>query len=752
MNLLTRMLHITRSNHFGARTFASILAALFFVAAPQGAKAQTYYTWRSENPSGNGTLDYNGNWWNFNTSQSTAWGYGQQEFDNNVQTANYANNTLSTWRILFKTGASSARTFTGNNIRFTDFGGQYGGIWNESSATHVFNNNLDGDGATEPFQINIGSSGGLTFGGTINNQGTAINLVGGTASTTTVTFNGVISGNGGFYKENSNITAEMTAANTYSGDTTIQAGTLKLSGSGSLANSLVRLHSAGVLNVATDTTIKGVKEEGSGNAGTVSISSGKTLTVSGANMGTLYQSSINGSGGNLKLTASGNTVLSLYNAQGYSGTTEVTGGKLVTSGAMSTTGVTTSGSGIFEITGGDGLGSTATIAVNGGEYIVGAADTVGALSGNSASGKLTLNAQLITSNNSDATFAGIIQGSAGNLVKQGSGTLSFSGTHTGSAALYIDNGAINVASGATITASSIDVGSAVAGQAANNAALRVSGSGLTISSNINVKSTTGAGSRSIDFANTSGTSSLAGAVSLEKDVAVSVASGGTGGLSGAISGAGGLTKSGSGSLTVSGGSANTYGGATTVSAGVLNLNKTAGVDAIAGSVTVGSGATLLLSANNQVANTSAVTLSGGTITRASGVSEVFGNLNLTQASFLDFGTGTAGNLSFGTYSPVSKLTINNFGVGNTLVFKSNLSGSISDTNYFQFSGGFTSSWNSGSSTFTITAVPEASTVLSAIGLAGLMIWPSRRRLVRDVQTILGIRRPAHERLASYRRA
>jgi hypothetical protein len=99
-----------------------------------------------------------------------------------------------------------------------------------------------------------------------------------------------------------------------------------------------------------------------------------------------------------------------------------------------------------------------------------------------------------------------------------------------------------------------------------------------------------------------------------------------------------------------------------------------------------------------------------------------------QASFLDFGTGTAGNLTFGTYAPSALLTINNFAPGNTLVFGSDLRSSINNTSLFQFSGGFTSAWNDGNSTFTITAIPEPSTYVAAIGLVTLMLWPLRRRL------------------------
>ena len=169
--------------------------------------------------------------------------------------------------------------------------------------------------------------------------------------------------------------------------------------------------------------------------------------------------------------------------------------------------------------------------------------------------------------------------------------------------------------------------------------------------------------------------------------------------------------------------------------------------AIAGSITVNTGATLLLSSSGNVANTSAVTLSGGTILRDGGVSEVFGNLNLTEASFLDFGTGAAGNLTFGTYTPSALLTVNNFLPGNTLTFASNLTSEQLSTN-FTFDNGFTSNWNG--STFTITAIPEPSTYAAAIGLLGLMLWPSRKRIVRDAKKILGFTPPMRDRLAAKR--
>ena len=182
-----------------------------------------------------------------------------------------------------------------------------------------------------------------------------------------------------------------------------------------------------------------------------------------------------------------------------------------------------------------------------------------------------------------------------------------------------------------------------------------------------------------------------------------------------------LTKSGSGAgvLTLSG--ANTFSGSTMVSSGTLRLDSAAGgALGSTASVSVASGATLLVSRSNQVNDGAGISLSGGTITRGAGVSETFGNLTVTGSGFIDFGTGAIGELRFGTYTPSALLTVNNFLPGNKLVFVgSNLSASINNTSLFSFQGAFESTWNSGTSTFTITAIPEASTWFAAVLLVSL---------------------------------
>ena len=264
----------------------------------------------------------------------------------------------------------------------------------------------------------------------------------------------------------------------------------------------------------------------------------------------------------------------------------------------------------------------------------------------------------------------------------------------------------------------------------------VAGNDLVVNGQVGTISNTaasGTGTLGIDEA---GSATFSGNVTVNNTATLTAAAGGSAVFSGAIGGAGSLTKTGAGTVTFSGASANTFTNALTINEGTLELAKTAGVTALAGNATVNSGATLLVSAGNQVANTAAITLSGGTISRGSGVSEVFGDLNITQASMLEFGSGTAGTMEFGTYdnnneTPSALLTLNNFFPGNKFIFSSTSFTATNVGSYFAFTGNFTaySIGNTGS-TFTITAIPEPSTCLAAAVLAGLLLWPLRRHVFR----------------------
>ncbi|MFM8790263.1 MAG: hypothetical protein ACKOEI_10515, partial [Chthoniobacterales bacterium] len=97
------------------------------------------------------------------------------------------------------------------------------------------------------------------------------------------------------------------------------------------------------------------------------------------------------------------------------------------------------------------------------------------------------------------------------------------------------------------------------------------------------------------------------------------------------------------------------------------------------------------------------------------------------------------------------LTINNFLPGNSFTFNSTTFSTNNVGSYFSFGTGYVnSSISNTGSTFTITAIPEPSTYLAAAGLLGLMLWPSRKRLIKDAKKILGLRAPMRDRLAAKR--
>jgi autotransporter-associated beta strand protein len=301
------------------------------------------------------------------------------------------------------------------------------------------------------------------------------------------------------------------------------------------------------------------------------------------------------------------------------------------------------------------------------------------------------------------TVSSIVSGFDRQLTKAGSGSgrLTLSGANT-------FGGGVNLAAGTLRLASATAAGTGAITQS--------SGTTLEIDTTGTVTN-----AMSLYHVSTLQTVTLSGAKTLNNST-YTVATGTTTTEAGVLSGSGGLTKEGAGTLFVTGD--NSYEGATLVNAGVLELASTSGSAAAATpSVSVALGATLLISQSGQVNDDAEVTLSGGTIRRGVGVSEVFGLLILEEDSFLDFGTGATGELRFGDYTPSALLTIYNFLPGNRLVFVGpDLSGSIDDSGLFSFQGGFTSAWDEDTGTFTVTAIPEPSAALAAALLVVLMAW------------------------------
>ncbi|WAC18563.1 autotransporter-associated beta strand repeat-containing protein [Luteolibacter sp. SL250] len=104
-----------------------------------------------------------------------------------------------------------------------------------------------------------------------------------------------------------------------------------------------------------------------------------------------------------------------------------------------------------------------------------------------------------------------------------------------------------------------------------------------------------------------------------------------------------LQNSATSNMTLSGSAANTFTGPTTVTAGSLTLGKTAGVTALTGDILI-NGGNLSFSADNQIADTAAVTLTAGTFNTTAGVPNIgFSALDEKFTTLSVSGTGHYNN-------------------------------------------------------------------------------------------------------------
>ncbi len=330
-----------------ATVLVGVLAVLI---SANSAGAQTTYDWLDTAPDGNWKQGAPGARWSGGLWDQPPFGVLRFNNDHQLSMTNNVPGTYNMHGIIFGNFNSSARTINSGTVRFFDFSGNDPYISNDSSATHVINTNLEGDGdASDPLQIRLNGSGGLTFGGTINNQGSWIDVVGSTSSAATVTLSGSISGSGGLYKANANTTALLGADNSYTGGTTIDAGKLQL-GNGGATGSL--------------TGTSGIT-----NNGNLTINRSNTFTQA-----TGLNSQVITGAGSFTQGGSGITILSLANS--YLGATDVNVGTLLINGNQS------SATGVVTVASAATLGGAGTVGGNttineSGKHGAGTVGTVG---------------------------------------------------------------------------------------------------------------------------------------------------------------------------------------------------------------------------------------------------------------------------------------------------------------------------------------------------------------------------------------
>jgi fibronectin-binding autotransporter adhesin len=423
----------------------------------------------------------------------------------------------------------------------------------------------------------------------------------------TATISAIIGGSAGLTKAGAG-TLVLTAANTYSGDTNISGGTLRIGTGGSLKNSTNVTIAAGATLNLNDTNVSITRDL-------------FTATTTGALV-------VNGT---LSNTGNGESRLKFGTITMNNGT--------ITCGSADVA----FGSFLF-----DGAGGDRTITANG------ALNKIDGAGYGIAVGGVTLTFATTTSSDALAVSAALGAGNAGStsgsIAKTGAGTVTLSGTNTLTGKTTVSGGTLQLAKTASLLATNWTAAKLTVASGAT-LALNVGGTGEFSVANVNTLLT------AISVAG-AGTGLQAGA---KIGFDTTTAAGGTftqgniiANSTGANGGAIGVTKLGTGTLVLD--KANTYTGGTIVSAGTLMVAATTGsIQVGAAGVTIASGATLTVNGTLELTSAAATLANSGTVT-GSGVIDLNG-------LFDGYGSSTYALLSLGQNLSGANLTVTGYDTG-----------------------------------------------------------------------------------------
>ena len=592
----------------------------------------------------------------------------------------------------------------------------------------------------------------------------------------TVTFTAVIANGNqtGSFALNQNSNAVFSAANTYTGDTFVNAGKLQFAAGGSANNSAIRIgdSAATAVNAEVDLTplgggltLSSVFNSRSGNAGTATIASqntsnsntlsghlalDKALTITQAAGGALNLTSVHTGadvtnvlgtdikGNTLTLTpASGGSINysgTIYNSTGSGSITMNGAGTLTLSGTNTYTGGTNLNGGILALgTGVQALGGSGTVAsigiikFGGGTLQYSGSNNIDYSSRFSSGAGQAFN---IDTNGRDVTLGSQIISTAGGA----SGTLSKFGVGQ----LTLSSGVSRYTGATTISGGSLSVGTLANG-----------GSDSSIGRSTSAETSLVFDGGALQYTGATVVTDRAFTINAGKTATVDITIGSTNltlvGATGAAT-TGALTKTGSGTLTLSG--ANTYTGATAINGGTLAVSGSLSATT---AVSVTSG-TLLLSGNNAVnATTNAASIGATGVLQQNGSNktDLFGALTLSAGSIIDFGAGNANQLTFNSLASFGGLKVTGWtgllyapgladaggGTQDRLLFNSSTglnAAQLASINFFADNGttqiGFGAAQISFGSQYELVPIPEPTTIFGALALVGLVGYRERRRL------------------------
>ncbi|WP_341992487.1 autotransporter-associated beta strand repeat-containing protein, partial [Azorhizobium sp. AG788] len=447
-------------------------------------------------------------------------------------------------------------------------------------------------GAVATTGMQFVTSGYVVTGDALTLAGTAqatIRVGDGTSagSSTVATISSALTGTGGINKTDLG-TLVLAGANTYSGGTTVSAGTLQI-GNGGTSGSIVgniTNNASLVFNRSDTVTYGGVI---SGTGGLTKTGAG-TLILTGENTYGADALAASGQSGAVSgtITAAGGTVSNSGTLISNAGAVLLQPGIIASQGTLVT--VTPPVSARMSLAAAAPVTASATLAaapialqgtlISQGTLQIGNGGTSGSIVGD-----IIDNGALVFNRSDAVTFAGIVSGT-GSLIQAGTGTLTLTGANSYSGGTTIAGGTL-VGNTASLTGNIVTNASLVFNQAT------------------------------------------------------------TGTYSGVISGAGSLTKTGAGTLILIGD--NTYTGGTLISQGILQIGNGGTTGSIAGDVV--NNATLVFNRSGtynfpgSITGSGAVVIVGGSTVNFTGASGYNGAITVADASFV-LASGSVSNSSY----------------------------------------------------------------------------------------------------------
>lgn len=591
--------------------------------------------------------------WNPSTA-STAWLAGSVAEFQNAGTATAAGINMATAALsLGQIDVTAART------RALTIG-------NSSATVGTLTLNGTTAGSNANVILRNSSASLLTLQNNETGTGKTMNIALGNATTNTIDAAGagglaissVISGTSRSITKIGTGTLTLSGTNTYSGGTIISGGTVSAGAAANLGDA------GGAITLGTGATSATLAATGtftrnalnvttSSSAGVINVATSQTLTLAALN-------TASGTDNTTKIGKSGAGTLTLSGAGSYVGQTQIGEGTVIVS---NNTGLGTNNStvargidlglNVGDVSQANNVSVLATTGITVPQSIYVAPNTTSATRtvGVSGAGSATFNNEIYLDGALIANAgAGNTLTLSGNLINTGgltvsTGTTLLSGTNTYSGTTTVSSGTLRLgnasALGSTAASTSITSGAVLDLNGinySNSEALTVNGTGISTDGAIINSSATGAtyaglitlGSASSIVGGT-GTIAISNTGTITGSGFALTLGGAQGGsIAGIVgTGTGTLTKQDVGTWTLSG--ANTYTGATAISGGTLRLGA-AGV----------------------VADGSAISLGGGTLSSgaSAGFSETMETLALTANSTIALGTGNH-SLTFANSSAVS---------------------------------------------------------------------------------------------------